>query len=132
MTLMRNLIWMPFVAFVLASCGDSSSTQGERLYNVYCANCHLDDGQGLRGLMPPLAGSDYLRANFDDLPCIIRNGIRGPLTVNGKVYNENMGGFPKLTEAEIANIVNYISQKWGDKDAYISEREVREVLLTCE
>jgi len=31
------------------------------IYNRQCRNCHQPDGRGLRGIIPPLAGSDYLK-----------------------------------------------------------------------
>lgn len=128
---MRYFMLILSLTLIFTRCGKASYTQGERLYNVYCSNCHLNDGKGLRGLIPPLADADYLLHHITQLPCIIKHGVKGEIVVNGVTYNENMVGFPNLTEAEIANIANFISSKWGKKDYYISERGVREVLQTC-
>ena len=61
--------------FSFWSCSYEPYTQGKRLYQAFCSNCHMDNGEGLRSLYPPLANSDYLEKNHDQLACIIANGI---------------------------------------------------------
>ena len=76
------------------------------MYGNFCASCHMDDGSGLRGRIPPLANSDYLKKYASELACIIRYGKTGEIEVNGKKYQEPMPGVPQLTDFEIANIIN--------------------------
>ncbi|MGD1844762.1 MAG: c-type cytochrome [Salibacteraceae bacterium] len=92
-------------------CTDPSK-KGKRLYEVHCANCHGEEGQGLAQLYPPLANSDYLEAHATELPCIILNGIEGEILVNGVSYNQQMLGHPELSDAQIANITNYVVRQW--------------------
>ena len=91
----------------------------------------MEDGTGLRGNIPPLAGSDYLRKNPAATACIIRYGLQEPVTVNGKVYDQPMAGIPQLNEFEIANIINYIHHSWGNDLGYVSLEKVRSALDTC-
>ncbi len=91
----------------LLGCDENPYNQGEYLYGNFCANCHMEDGTGLETLIPPLANSDMVRDHPGVLPCIVRNGIKGRLVVNGKVFNTEMEGIPALTEFEITNILNY-------------------------
>ncbi len=64
--------------------------EGQKLYTMYCANCHQEDGSGLGKLIPPLAGSDYMEENFSESICGIKNGFKGEMRVNGIIYNQAM------------------------------------------
>lgn len=79
--------------FAVSSCEEKNPyIQGKILYENFCANCHMEDGTGLVEVIPPLAGSDYLVKFPEKLPCMIRKGISGEMTVNGKIYNTEMPG----------------------------------------
>lgn len=119
-----------FLAWLLG-CNDNPYQQGEGLYNYYCANCHMEDGSGLEGLIPPLAQADWLRDNQASLACLIRKGIEGPIMVNGRQYEQAMAGIPELSETEITNIINYMNQAWGNDYGFIQITQVMENLKTC-
>lgn len=125
------LIALVFVGFFLVACQNNPYQQGEIMYGTYCANCHMEDGTGLRGRIPPLAKSDYLRKRPDDIACIIRYGKTGEIEVNGKTYSEAMPGVPQLTDFEITNIINYIHQAWGNEYGYVKVQEVQKALEKC-
>src|SRR5687768_14899730 len=76
----------------LTQCFTNRESEGQQLYVQQCANCHMDDGSGLRGLIPPLAGSDYLVRHREQLACLIRHGQQGEIVVNGVHYNRPMPG----------------------------------------
>ena len=116
----------------LAGCETYPYQQGKILYTNFCENCHMADGSGLQALIPPLAGADYLAKNTSAIPCIIRNGIKGEMTVNGTVYNTEMAGIERLTEFEITNIINYIHTSWGNDLPIVEHLQVREWLKPCE
>lgn len=111
----------------LNGCFTSQERSGEALYAEHCANCHGPQGDGLGRLIPPLAGADYLNTHRATLPCLVRHGLRGPLTINGNSYDGVMPGFSseKLSDADVANILNYVRTAWGNHapDA-ITVREV--------
>ncbi len=112
-------------------CQSNPYVQGERLYKVYCGNCHMEDGNGLRGLYPPLAQSDYLYQHHADLPCIITKGLQQPIVVNGKTYELPMAPIEGLSSVQIANIINYISHAWGNDAGYTKIQEVEKALTNC-
>ncbi|MFT5169359.1 MAG: mono/diheme cytochrome c family protein [Saprospiraceae bacterium] len=89
-------------------------SQGGILYKNNCANCHMEDGSGLKGLIPPLAKADFLKDNQAQISCIIKNGIKGAITVNGRVYDTEMAGIQSLNEVQINNVINYINHAWGN------------------
>ena len=102
------------------------------MYENFCVNCHMEDGTGLPGNIPPLVGADYLTQRADQLPCIIRHGVSGELVVNGQTYNAQMPANPQLTDVEIANIINYINHAWGNDNGYTSVKTVQEYLTACD
>lgn len=120
-----------FLLVFLIACKTNPYQEGNRLYKVYCENCHMQDGKGLRGIIPPLANSDYLKNHKEQIPCIIKNGIKGEIIVNDTTYNTEMKGIPELSDVQINNIINYISHEWnkGLKESNIND--VRKALQNC-
>jgi mono/diheme cytochrome c family protein len=104
------------VFLIFTNCGDNNYSEGKRLYEKLCQNCHQENGLGLGGLYPPLAHSDYLINNQNILPRIIKFGLKDTITVNGKVYDfQAMEGFGSLTPFQINNIICYINTNWGNQ-----------------
>jgi mono/diheme cytochrome c family protein len=116
----------------LISCNSNSYSRGELLYQKNCANCHLDNGEGLGALIPPLANADYLKLQRAQLPCIVRNGLQDTLIVNGKTYTEKMPPAANLSDVDIANVLNYINQAWGNNNGAYQLEEVRSILKGCD
>jgi mono/diheme cytochrome c family protein len=119
------------LTFLLPACSPTPYRQGESLYVTHCASCHIDDGLGLRGVIPPLAGADYVARDPAAIACIIRNGLEGEIVVNGTTYNEPMEGLPQLSDFQIANIINYINTAWGNDFGFVTLPEVRRRLEDC-
>ncbi len=126
-------------ALVLSNCESDNNTykQGKILYGRYCVNCHMENGSGLQGLIPPLAQSDYLAAHRAELPCILLRGQKGKIVVNGVEYGnqemlpvKRLTGDP-LTDFEMANILNYVSTSMGNKEKIWTIDEIREALKSC-
>lgn len=116
----------------VAACSPNRFPQGERLYKYHCANCHMDDGSGLQGLIPPLAGSDFLKDNAEKVPCIIRHGLKSEIVVKGKTFRQEMAAIPDLNVYEITNIINYIHHSWGNDLGYRTVPEVETALERCD
>jgi cytochrome c551 len=108
------------------------TVQGQALYSTYCANCHQKEGNGLAGLYPPLAGSDFLLADLSRAACGIKNGLKGEILVNGKTYNMPMPANNQLSPLEIAEIITYISNSWGNNKGLSGVKEVEKWLMECE
>ena len=127
-----SLLFAIFViATFLPNCQQQSYTHGRIMYENFCVSCHMEDGSGLKGNIPPLAGADFLTEHADQLPCIIRYGINDTLVVNGITYTTPMAGIPQLKDVEIANIINYINHAWGNDNGYTSVKVVQEQLQQC-
>ena len=120
------------VLALVASCDETPYRQGQAIYEYKCANCHMDDGSGLVGNIPPLAGADWLSTHRDDIACVIRNGMQGPMEVNGLAYSGVMRGYPELSDAELTNVANYILTAWGNDEPPLPASRVPEMLDDCE
>jgi len=107
-------------------------SQGELLFEAYCAHCHMSGGQGLKKLIPPIAASDYLNQNWNQLACIIKYGQQAEILVNGVVYSEPMPANEKMTEVEISNIITYIQSKWYPEKSVQNILQLRETLNNCQ
>jgi len=128
---MRQLLCLTVFAglvFLPQACGKTEHQQGRNLYLQHCAGCHFETGEGLRQLMPPLAGSDYLEKYPAEVVRGIRRGMSGDMVVNGVTYNHEMPGNKELSEFQIVNIVNYINQAWGNDYGNITVEQSREWL----
>ena len=107
-------------------------TVGKQLYLQYCANCHLEDGSGFKGLYPPLKNADYMQEDLARTVCIIKNGQKGSIIVNGEEYNQQMPNNLNLTNLEIAEIATFIYNRFADSTIVVSAREVDTILLECD
>lgn len=130
----KYILYLFFISLVIvvSNCEYEAFSQGKALYESQCANCHSENGQGLRGLIPPLAGADYLENNQEQLACIIRYGMQGEIIVNGTSYNGQMVGIPILTDVQINNIINYINHSWGNDYGQSNVKQVARQLEQCE
>ena len=100
--------------------------RGQRVYAQTCFACHQPDGKGLPGIFPPLAGSDYLKADRKRAIETILKGRTGPITVNGANYNNAMP--PQvLSDVQIADVLTYVTNSFGNEASPISDYEVRGV-----
>jgi nitrite reductase (NO-forming) len=101
----------------------ASITRGKEIYNVQCIACHQEQGEGLEGIYPPVAKSDYLMADKKRSIQQVLKGVTGEIKVNGKTYNGEMSGFD-LTDQEVSDVLNYIRNSWGNKGAAVTPEEV--------
>ncbi len=100
---------------------------GEKTFQAACMACHQADGKGLPGAFPPLAGSDYLKADKHRAIDTVVHGRTGPLVVNGVTFNSVMPPMSQLSDADIANALTYAMNAWGNAFGVVSEAEVAAV-----
>jgi mono/diheme cytochrome c family protein len=105
--------------------------EGRVTYEKNCSNCHQSDGSGLRDLYPPLAKTDlWKRIKPEQLACILKQGQKGEIKVNGKSYSGYMPANAKLEAIDIAELITFMKDSWGDKKIY-SFDEARTALKNC-
>lgn len=120
------------IGLFLVSCNDNPYQQGEMIYLSQCANCHMEDGSGLEGNIPPLANADYIADDPYVMVCITKYGMEGEITVNGIKYNQPMEGIEEITDFQITNLINYINNAWGNDYGLAKVQEVRKRLEACD
>ena len=101
--------------------------EGKEIYNDFCMQCHMGNGEGIPNAFPPLAHSDFLKNKRLESIKGLKYGMSGEITVNGKKYNAAMAA-QGLSNLEIANVMNYITNSWGNKNtSLITEEEVSKI-----
>ncbi|MDV7395410.1 c-type cytochrome, partial [Arthrospira platensis SPKY1] len=94
----------------------------------FCVQCHLSNGKG-NAVVPPLASSDWLVNKRNESIHAIKFGQSGPIVVNGKKYKGTMPEMG-LTDKEVADVMNYISNSWGNSNSKrVTEEEVNKIKL---
>lgn len=116
---------------VFFSCANKN-TEGKRLYNSYCINCHQESGKGVGKLIPPIS-REFILNYKNNMPCIIKYGMEGKIIVNNIEYNHAMPGNNKLSDFDMVNVLNYINEEFGtgENDIFNIE-QVREDLSSCD
>jgi mono/diheme cytochrome c family protein len=102
----------------------ASVARGKEVYVSYCFSCHLEQGEGIEGIYPPLAKSDYLMADKKRSIQQIMNGVSGEIKVKGVTYNGEMTSFD-LSDQELSDVLNYIRNSWGNKGEPVKPEEVK-------
>lgn len=107
---------------------------GKRLFNTpgACVSCHQPTGQGIAGVYPPLAGSEWAQGPEDRVLRILMNGLSGPVTVKGSTYNASaMPAFgpsgSNWSDEKIAAVLTYVRQEWGNTAPPITPEKVAAV-----
>jgi nitrite reductase (NO-forming) len=102
--------------------------KGKGVYMQTCFVCHQPEGQGVPAQIPPLAKSDFLsKISNEDVVNGILAGRTGEVLVNGKKYNGIMTPLFYLSDEQIANVVTYVRNSWGNEGPAMSPDEVRSV-----
>jgi nitrite reductase (NO-forming) len=102
----------------------ATGATGQRVYQTYCMGCHQAEGQGIPGTFPPLANSDFLMADKGRAIETVLNGMTGALEVNGEQYHGTMPPMGHLKDEEVADVLSYIRNSWGNVGPPVTAAEV--------
>lgn len=143
---MKRLLFLASIALVLISCNSSekkkdsanntytsssnqtelqqSMERGGLVYTDFCMVCHLANGKGVPNAFPPLAGSDWLIEKRTESIHSVKYGQQGEIKVNGVTYNGVMAPMG-LSDEEVADVMNYIMNSWGNtQEKMVTPEEV--------
>ena len=101
--------------------------QGKQVYLQTCFVCHQPNGLGLPDQIPPLAKSDYLMANKERSIRGVLFGQSGEMVVNGKKYDGIMIPLNYLTDEQVANVLTYVRNSWGNSGEAVTVGEVSRI-----
>jgi mono/diheme cytochrome c family protein len=133
----KTLVLLVFLATVIAiffiSCNSSSTSKasiarGEKIYTQYCLSCHQADGSGVPQLNPPLKNTAYVLGQESRLIHIVMNGFSDGVEINGDTYTNPMPAFGAILEdEEIADVLTYVRNSFGNKAGEIAADQVKAV-----
>jgi mono/diheme cytochrome c family protein len=125
------------VIIVLVSCQSSDTLDFDRYYStgrvVYqtnCQNCHGENGEGLQALMPPLTDSVFLKRNIKALPCVVKTGLKGKITISQKEFDWQMPAI-NINFMETAQALTYITNSFGNHLGVITYDDVNADVGKC-
>ena len=101
----------------------ASIARGKEVYIAQCMSCHMENGEGIEDVYPPLAKSDYLMADKTRSIQNVIHGLSGEIVVNGKTYNMEMTAFD-LSDEQVSDVLNYIRNSWGNKSKPVTVDDV--------
>ena len=100
---------------------------GKKIFSAKCQSCHQSNGLGLPNAFPPLAGSEWVTSDPGLISNIILKGLKGKIVVKGETW----GAMPTqqmaavdIDDREIASVVTYVRQAWGNSASEVTEQEV--------
>lgn len=109
--------------------------RGATIFKSFCQTCHGPDGNGVTSLAPPLNNSEWVTGDKNKLSSIVLYGLTGPIQIGNKLYkapeiNGEMPGIAsndEFSDADIAQLLNYIRNSWNNKGDLIQASEIKEV-----
>jgi nitrite reductase (NO-forming) len=106
---------------------DIQIAKGKGVFMQTCFVCHQLNGEGIPGQIPPLANSDYMMADKERSIRGVIFGQSGEITVNGKKYNGTMIPLNYLSDEEVANVLTYARNSFGNSGDAVTVAEVRRI-----
>jgi nitrite reductase (NO-forming) len=127
MTSLKSFALCFLAAAAVAAPDADSMKRGQAVYSRTCIACHQPTGMGLPPVFPPLAGSEWIAKSASIAVRNIVNGMMGPVTVKGVTYNSMMPPVAGLSDKDIADVVTYVNNSWGNTGASVTEDEVKAI-----
>lgn len=100
-------------------------TIGKAIYTQHCMTCHQVDGAGAQNMIPPLIKTDYVLGSKATIIKILLNGMTGEIKVNGDIYENEMPSQAFLKDEEIAAVLTYVRNSFGNKASAVSVEDVK-------
>lgn len=103
----------------------ASIKRGQKVYESTCVVCHQKNGRGVPRLNPPLVKTKYVLGSKSQLAQIVLEGLNQPIEVEGETYNNVMPSFAQLTDEEIADVLTYVRNSFGNKASAVTVTQVK-------
>ncbi|MEE1945284.1 cytochrome c [Pedobacter sp. KR3-3] len=109
---------------------EPSLVNGKLLYKKYCLVCHQSDGGGVMGLNPPLIKTDYVLGDQKRLINVILKGLNQDIEIDGETYANPMPALGHLSDQEVADVLSFVRNSFGNKASVITPAQVKAVRAT--
>ena len=110
-----------------SSAVSAAVTRGKTVYTNVCLACHQADGSGVPNLNPPLLKTPWVLGNKPTLIGMVLNGSQGKVEIDGEKFNNNMPSLSYLSDQEIADVLTYVRNSFGNKASIVTPAEVKAV-----
>jgi mono/diheme cytochrome c family protein len=100
------------------------------VYKNVCITCHQADGGGLPPINPPLIKTTYVLGDKARLAHIVLAGLAEPLEIDGEDYKQHMPAQNYLTDQQVADVLTYVRNNFGNKASAVQVAEVKAVRAT--
>jgi mono/diheme cytochrome c family protein len=101
--------------------------RGQAVYSKTCIACHQPTGLGIAPVFPPLAESEWVAMSPSIPVRNILHGMTGPVTVKGVTYNSMMPPVAGLSDGDIADVVTYVRNSFGNTGSAVTEEDVKAI-----
>jgi mono/diheme cytochrome c family protein len=103
----------------------SSMERGKKVYETTCLPCHQANGSGVPNLNPPLKQTKWVLGDKDTLIKVLLNGMNEEIEINGAYFENTMPAQSALKDEQIADVLTYVRNSFGNKAAAITPEEVK-------
>ena len=101
--------------------------RGQKVYEATCLPCHQAKGSGVPGMNPPLIKTTYVLGGKDTLINIVLNGLEEDVIIGGQTYGNPMPAQAQLKNDEIADVLTYVRNSFGNKAPAVTVEEVNKL-----
>ena len=102
----------------------ASMDRGKKVFQTYCLPCHQADGSGVPRLNPPLIKTSFVLGDKKMLIGIVLHGLDQEVEIDGDVYSNVMASHDFLKDEEIADVLTYVRNSFGNKASAVKPAEV--------
>ena len=109
-----------------ANAATDARSPGQVLYGKHCLSCHQADGRGVRNMQPAIAGGTWVQGDARALALFVMSGGFDSASRKDSAVGNVMPAFRQLSDADLAELLTYVRQKFGNGASAVSAAEVAE------
>jgi mono/diheme cytochrome c family protein len=105
----------------------ASMDRGKQVYLEQCLACHQADAGGVQNMNPPLIKTKWVLGDKTTLVQVVLKGMTGEVDINGDTYHNVMAPHNDLTDQQIADVLTYVRNNFGNKASAVTAVEVKAI-----
>ena len=121
------LFFITSAALLKAQSLKASMDRGQKVYEKVCLSCHMADGGGVPHLNPPLSQTSYALGDKSKIIYIVLHGMTDRIPIDDEFYSNNMAAHTDLNDQQIADVLTYVRNSFGNKASAVTAAEVKAV-----
>ncbi|MBP6758760.1 MAG: PQQ-dependent sugar dehydrogenase [Flavobacterium sp.] len=114
----------PIVKSLTPNPAAKSIASGKVVFSQVCVSCHMADGRGVQSLNPPLVKTSYVLGSSSRLINVLLKGL-SQKPIDGETYSNVMPSFSYLSDKQIADVLTYVRNSFGNKASAITVQQVK-------